>query len=132
MKKIQEVLNNFWMFQLEFFNDLMEFFKPIESFFRKMKNSHIKFLEVESNEKWVDYVKDKIKKNDISYLNLSKFKYFDDENSLKLLIELQNLETLNLSSFIEFKPLHLKNLMNSKIKHLDLSGKNLDFLTHFI
>ena len=111
----------------------MEFFKPIESFFLwKMNNSHIKFLEVESNEKWVDYVKDKIKKNDISYLNLSKFKYFDDENSLKLLIELQNLETLRLSSFIEFKPLHLKNLMNSNIKHLDLSGKNLDFLTHFI
>jgi hypothetical protein len=102
-----------------------------------MTTSKEAFLNIQSDEKWVLYVQDKIRQNDIKNLNLSCKKIHTNlqdftprKESSKyfcMLTRIEEIETMNLGKFVDYtnNSFYFENL-----KMLNLSGKQNSYLRY--
>jgi hypothetical protein len=89
------------------------------------------FLKIESDQKWVLYVQEKIQKNDLKFLNLScnfyslSFKKdFIPKNiqHIEMLFSIKEIEYFNAGAFLDPVTLHTFEL-SPNLKSLNVSGK---------
>ena len=93
--------------------------------FKNMK-MHNSFFVQDEKEKWILFVKQRILKNDISNLDLSMFRWIDNESALESLLGFEELKILNLSSFFLSRGVtYVKfEISNINIEQLDISENN--------